>query len=102
MQINKLGYISLCDYSCIFVDKSIEQKRTLYSLGHFYATHKLTKGNVTADQLAEYMGTSVGMIQQHYGHLDLLKLAHKFAGGGSITEALRKPKAEAVGKSNVT
>jgi hypothetical protein len=28
------------------------------------------------------------MIQAHYGHLDLLKLADKFAGEGSVSEAL--------------
>ena len=40
------------------------------------------------------MGTSVGMIQQHYGHLDLLKLADKFAGAGSIAGSLRKARQE--------
>jgi integrase len=79
--------------SCgLLFDKRTEQHRTLYSLRHFYATHELTKGNVTAYQLAEHMGTSIGMIQQHYGHLDLAKLADKFAGAGSIEAALRKIK----------
>jgi integrase len=79
--------------SCgLLIDKRTEQNRTLYSLRHFYATHELTKGNVTAYQLAEHMGTSLGMIQQHYGHLDLLKLADKFAGLGSIEGVLRKTK----------
>jgi len=52
----------------------------------------LTKGNVTAYQLAEHMGTSIGMLQTHYGHLDLLKLADKFAGEGSVTSVLKKNK----------
>jgi integrase len=79
--------------SCgLLVDKRTEQKRTLYSLRHFYATHEITKGTVSSDQLAEHMGTSVGMLEQHYSHLNLLKLADKFAGRGSVeTALLRKP-----------
>jgi integrase len=72
----------------LLIDKHTGKKRTLYSLRHFYATHELTKGNVTAYQLAEHMGTSIGMLQAHYGHLDLLKLADKFAGEGSVAEAV--------------
>ena len=72
----------------LLIDKHTGKKRTLYSLRHFYATHELTKGNVTAYQLAEHMGTSIGMLQAHYGHLDLLKLADKFAGEGSVDQAV--------------
>jgi len=72
----------------LLIDKYTGKKRTLYSLRHFYATHELTKGNVTAYQLAEHMGTSVAMLQAHYGHLDLLKLADKFAGEGSVRQAV--------------
>ena len=31
---------------------------------------------------------SIAMLQTHYGHLDLLKLADKFAGEGSVSAAL--------------
>ena len=72
----------------LLVDTHTGKNRTLYSLRHFYATHELTKGNVTAYQLAEHMGTSIAMLQAHYGHLDLLKLADKFAGEGSVSSAL--------------
>ena len=72
----------------LLIDKHTGKKRTLYSLRHFYATHELTKGNVTAYQLAEHMGTSTGMLQSHYGHLDLLNLADKFAGEGSVAESV--------------
>lgn len=72
----------------LLIDTHTGKKRTLYSLRHFYATHELTKGNVTAYQLAEHMGTSIAMLQAHYGHLDLLKLADKFAGEGSVSAAL--------------
>jgi integrase len=77
----------------LLIDTHTGKKRSLYSLRHFYATHELTKGNVTAYQLAEHMGTSIAMLQTHYGHLDLLKLADKFAGEGSVAGVLRKTKA---------
>ena len=35
---------------------------------HYYATERLLSG-VSIYTLAENMGTSVGVIQQHYGHL---------------------------------
>tara|TARA_B100000768_G_C11166395_1_gene326787 strand:- start:233 stop:880 length:648 start_codon:yes stop_codon:yes gene_type:complete len=43
--------------------------RTLYSLRHLYATFRITKANVEIYALAKSMGTSVKMIEQHYGHL---------------------------------
>jgi len=85
-------FTRMLEHCGLLTDKHTGKNRSLYSLRHFYATHELTMGNVTAYQLAEHMGTSVGMIEQHYGHLDLLKLADKFAGTGSITESLRKVK----------
>jgi integrase len=78
--------------SCgLLMDKRTEEKRTLYSLRHFYATHEITKGVVSSDQLAEHMGTSVQMLEQHYSHLNLLKLADKFAGRGELLSVLKKP-----------
>jgi integrase len=85
-------FARMMEHCGLLIDKHTGKKRTLYSLRHFYATHELTMGNVTPYQLAEHMGTSLGMLTQHYGHLDLLKLADKFAGAGSIAESLRKPR----------
>jgi len=34
------------------------------------------------------MGTSTAMIDKHYGHVDLSKLADEFAGTGSIDDSL--------------
>ena len=81
-------FTRMMEQAGLLIDTHTGKKRTLYSLRHFYATHELTKGNVTSYQLAEHMGTSVAMLQAHYGHLDLLKLADKFAGEGSIGEAV--------------
>jgi integrase len=41
--------------------------RTLYSLRHTYATFRLSHG-VDVYKLAQNMGTSVEMIERHYGH----------------------------------
>ncbi len=74
------------------VDKRTDDKRTLYSIRHFYATRALTRTDITPYQLADFMGTSVGMLKAHYGHLDLRQIADKFAGTGTIDAELRKPK----------
>ena len=76
----------------LLMDKQTETKRTLYSLRHFYATRTLTRTDITPYQLAEFMGTSVGMIKAHYGHLDLRNIADKFAGADTtIDMELKKP-----------
>jgi len=43
------------------------QQRTLYSLRHTYATSRLEAG-VNHYVLAQNMGTSVAMLEKHYGH----------------------------------
>ncbi|MBE0533318.1 MAG: hypothetical protein IH626_21055 [Rhodospirillales bacterium] len=45
------------------------RKRVLYSCRHTYATLRLIYGRVSIYTLAENMGTSVQMIEHHYGHL---------------------------------
>ena len=43
-------------------------KRTLYSLRHFYATQRLSE-EVSPFLLARQMGTSVEMLERFYGHV---------------------------------
>ena len=57
------------------------KQRTLYSLRHYYATMALTYNRMTVYNLARHLGTSVAMIEQHYGHVELRRLAHEIAGG---------------------
>lgn len=46
------------------------EKRTFYAARHFYATSRLLYGdNVDVYSLAKNMGTSVEMIEKHYGHV---------------------------------
>ncbi|MBM3354829.1 MAG: site-specific integrase [Betaproteobacteria bacterium] len=56
-----------------------DQKRTLYSLRHSYATFQLQAG-IGIHDLAKQMGTSVQMIEQHYSKLVPELIADKLAG----------------------
>lgn len=64
----------------LLVDPRTKTPRTLYSLRHTYATLALTHNRVSVYNLAQHMGTSVGMIEQYYGHVQLRNLAHEIAG----------------------
>jgi integrase len=64
-------------------DTKMGKERTLYSLRHYYATMALTYERMSIYTLAKNMGTSVLMIEQHYGHVLLRKKAHQIAGGNN-------------------
>ena len=61
-------------------DRDTKQKRTLYSLRHTYAHLALLKERMDVYTLAKQMGTSVKMIEQHYGHLQPSQKADVIAG----------------------
>ena len=61
-------------------DREVKQKRTLYSLRHTYAHEVLMKERMDVYTLAKQMGTSVKMIEQHYGHLNPALKADVIAG----------------------
>ena len=65
-------------------DRRSDKDRSLYCLRHYFATMKITKGHISTAQIAAYMGTSEAMIERHYGHLNLQRIAEKFVGGGSL------------------
>ena len=67
-------------------DSKTGKERTLYSLRHYYATMALTYERMSIYTLAKHMGTSVKMIEDHYGHVLLRKKAHQIAGGGNGKE----------------
>lgn len=46
------------------------ETRTLYSIRHTYATLKIINEGLNVKILAEQMGTSVNMLDKHYGHVD--------------------------------
>ena len=55
--------------------------RTLYSFRHFYATQELLREPpITIHLLAKQMGTSVKMIEHHYGHTEPFQKADRLSG----------------------
>jgi integrase len=79
----------LLEAAGLLVDRRSGKDRTLYCLRHYYATLRITIGQISTKQLAEYMGTSEGMIEKHYGHLDLQRIANKFVGAGTLGTTLK-------------
>ncbi len=64
----------------LLIDPHTEQKRVFYSLRHTYATFKLTYDKTPVYTLAEHMGTSVAMIEKHYGHLKVKEALPQLVG----------------------
>jgi len=58
-------------------------KRTIYSLRHTYATFRLQEG-VHQFILARNMGTSVAMLEKHYGHTSNVASAAELTKGGNF------------------
>jgi len=61
-------------------DRMPKQKRSLYSFRHTYAHEVLMKDRMDVYTLAKQMGTSVKMIEMHYGHLNPTLKADVIAG----------------------
>jgi integrase len=61
-------------------DRDVKKRRSLYSLRHTYAHLALLKERMDVYTLAKQMGTSVKMIEQHYGHLQPSQQADVIAG----------------------
>lgn len=70
-------------------DRRTDKDRTLYCLRHYFATLRIEIGKISTKQLAEYMGTSEAMIEKHYGHLNLQRIADKFVGAGTLVGTLK-------------
>jgi integrase len=58
-------------------------RRTIYSLRHTYATFRLQEG-VHQFVLAKNMGTSVAMLEKHYGHTSNVASAAELTKGGNF------------------
>jgi integrase len=61
-------------------DRDIKSKRSLYSLRHTYAHFSILNETMDVYTLAKQMGTSVKMIELHYGHLQPAQKANVIAG----------------------
>lgn len=75
-------FARLLDQLGLLKDPRTGKERTLYSLRHTYATRVLTYNRVSIYNLSKIMGTSVAMLEKHYGHVQLRNLAHQIAGMG--------------------
>ena len=51
------------------IERRLGDNRSLYSWRHSFATFLLLYENINVYKLAVQMGTSVKMIEQHYGHV---------------------------------
>lgn len=64
----------------LLIDPTSGKHRTLYSLRHMYAVFALTYNRMSVYTLAKHMGTSVAMIEKHYGQVLLRNNAAEIAG----------------------
>lgn len=64
----------------LLIDPKTEQQRVFYSLRHTYATLLLEHDGVPIHTLAKQMGTSVGMIEKHYSHLQVRQAKEQLRG----------------------
>jgi integrase len=69
------------------------ERRTIYSLRHTYATFRLQEG-VQQYALAKNMGTSVAMLERHYGHTTNVNSADELTKTGKFTGNRRVKKVD--------
>jgi integrase len=48
-----------------------DERRTLYSLRHFYITQAIINNRAALHTIAKQCGTSIGMLEKHYSHLEV-------------------------------
>ncbi len=48
-----------------------DERRTLYSLRHFYITQAIINSRAALHTIAKQCGTSIGMLEKHYSHLEV-------------------------------
>jgi integrase len=65
--------------SAMRVDPITGKNRSLYSLRHCYATLALMDGQMDMHTVAKQMGTSVGMLEQHYSKMTATMAAERLA-----------------------
>lgn len=76
----KHSFESILDYANVSVERD-GMARTIYSLRHFYATRQLSK-EASPFLIAQQMGTSVEMLEKHYGQVVTSKLAAEITKSG--------------------
>jgi len=66
------------------------QPRALTSLRHSYATNQIVNNRIDLHLLSANMGTSIQMIEKHYGHLEPVQRAAELAGRGTHLKSRKK------------
>ena len=95
------SFAKMLTESGLLNDTKTDSKRTLYSLRHYYATMALTYETMSVYTLAQHMGTSVKMIEDHYGHVLLRKKASSIAGDKKPKVQQNKKEVEQSKENNV-
>lgn len=85
----KKGFASFLNHIDIAKNSSGET-RTIYSLRHTYATFRLMHG-VDVYVLAKNLGTSVKMVEQHYGHTTNRGFASELTKVKTLSRVKRSP-----------
>jgi integrase len=78
----KKSFATLLKFVGIEKDEN-EQRHTIYSLRHTYATFRLREG-VHQFILAKNMGTSTAMLEKHYGHTSSIASTEELTKRGNI------------------
>ncbi|MBT8634025.1 hypothetical protein C2751_00055 [Polynucleobacter paneuropaeus] len=60
----------------LYIDPVTGKGRPPYCLRHTYATIKLLHDNISPSIIVKQMGTSLGMLEKHYDHINTIKAAH--------------------------
>jgi hypothetical protein len=76
--IGQPGRLALVGVSALY--EQVLKRRSVYCFRHTYATFRLMEG-VDIYFLAKQMGTSVQMIETHYGHINPVKHAERILVG---------------------
>ena len=83
-------------------DRLPKQKRSLYSFRHTYAHEVLMRDRMDVYTLAKQMGTSVKMIELHYGHLNPTLKADVIAGKRYVKKVKEEVKTEEEKETKLT
>ena len=67
----------------------IGQSLALTSLRHSYATNQIVNNHIDLHLLSTNMGTSIQMIERHYGHLEPVQRASELAGSWRRSRSTR-------------
>lgn len=72
------------------------ERRSLYSLRHYYATQRIIKGGVSVYDLSMNMGCKVAQIERHYSHTNSRQKRNSITGSLTAQQAQQEEKKTSV------